>query len=266
MKKSIILFVIIILLILFIVNFSYIESILFMKVYSDYNDMTSIMNKNNFCIHMSGGICTKEKDWFPFVMTFNDYDISKKINEDIDISIMYNFGAFENGRSNFYNEKSDYFSSFYGAYIIQSKNRSQTFGFQGNDIDTDAIMKITKYDLQELVLKSLGCQNVNVSFIIDNVYKNIAYLSINNWIRIDSTIISVSPLHKFKRNHLAYIQYGKPPLHYFGKDFDKEKLVGRMYCKYFNEYKCTILLYIIAPNTSIIEKTDLDILSKTVIN
>lgn len=265
MKKSIILFVIIILLMLFVVNFSYIVSIFFMRVYTDYNDMTSIMYKNSFYIDMLGGLNTREKDWFPFVMTFNDHNISKNINEDIDISILYNFGAFENGRSNFYNKNSDYFSSFYGAYIIQCKNRSQIFGFQGDNIDTDAIMKITKYDLQELVLESLGCQNVDVSFKIDNIYKNIAYLSSNNWIRIDSTIISVSPLHKFKKNRLAYIQYGKPPLHYLGEDFVREELVGRVYCKYFNEYKCTILLYIIAPSISVIEKTDLNILSKTVI-
>ena len=65
---------------------------------------------------MPGGLSTREKDWYPFVMTFNDdKGFSNFINRDMNFTVLYNFGAFEyiNGASSIYNFNSDYYGAFY---------------------------------------------------------------------------------------------------------------------------------------------------------
>lgn len=262
MKKKIIIILTIISLFLAIVFNQFIKSFIFMYFYSYYHEQNSIMNRRDFEIFIPGGIATNKKDWYPMVMTFNDDNFAIEQGEDIKLSIIYNFGAFEGERSSFYHEKSDYFSSFYGAYIIETNN-NEPYGYDNGRIITDDISKLSKYDISTLVLNSIGCPYDDIEFEINNIEENIEYLNYNDWIKIDAKVNSRSPMHKYYRKYSAYIQYGKPPRDYLGEDYKKINLVGRMYCRYFEEYKSTILLYIIAPEEEIINDTDIELLSKT---
>jgi hypothetical protein len=73
-------------------------------------------------------LTTIEKDWYPFVITFNDDEgFSNFIGRDLNYTVLYNFGAFEylNGASMIYNPQSQYYSSFYGAYFIKTPIKVQ---------------------------------------------------------------------------------------------------------------------------------------------
>lgn len=264
MKKKVISVIVLLFIFILFLSFPYLKSLFVMYFYSQYQEQNSIMAKNNFSIKIPGGTITKEKDWYPFVMTFHDKNISSFINENIGLTILYNFGAFEDGRSLFYKEGSDYFSAFYGAYVIESKDKNKTYGFhKKGKIIKKEIMKIPSHDLENLVLKGIGCSNAEIAFRPIDSPRKIDYLSYEDWTIIDSIIISRSPLHKLKGNHLTYLQYGKPPKNYQGEDFSPIELYGRIYCRYFKEYDVTILLYILAPDFDVVEKTDRKILSKT---
>jgi len=257
----------ILLLLLFILtisfNLPFLKSLSIMYFYSIYEDQQSIMERKNFTLDIPGGLSTIEKDWYPLVMTFHDDTIASAIGEEIELTILYNFGAFEKGRSLFYCEDSDYYSSFYGGYIIESKNSDRNYGYQNGEIVVSEIVKIAAYDLNVLVLESIGCKDPEVEFQSLGDPKEVNYLSYDDWIVIDSVISSKGTMHKVKRNYQAYIQYGKPPKNYSKIDFPNTKLAGRIYCRYFPQHKVTILLYIIAPNFDVIDKTDKQILSKT---
>lgn len=266
MKKKSISIIIFILIFIIFLNFSYLRSLSIMPLYSLYHKQNSIMKEKNFTIHIPGGTITKEKDWYPFVMTFHDKTISSSIGEEINLTILYNFGAFEKGRSLFYKKDSDYFNAFYGAYVIESKDNNRKYGFnEKGELIEKEIMKISSHDIETLVLKSIGCKNAKVTFHPISPPRKANYLSYKNWLVIDSNITSKSPLHHAKNFYPAYIQYGKPPKNYKGKDFLPTHLYGRMYCRYFEEYDVTILLYILGPNSEMVDKTDHEILSKTVI-
>lgn len=266
MKKKIIFVLSIILFIIIFINYSFLKSTLVMYFYSKSHENNSIMKANNFTVHIPGGFNTPERDWYPFVMVFNDNGFSKKIHDNIQLTILYNFGAFENGKSNFYNEDSQYYSAFYGAYLVKYNDSNKIYGIKNGDINEQQLEQISKYDISTLVLKSIGCPYDDVHFILDNEEKNVFYIDSKGWIKADAHIISRSPLHRYKRNYQAYIQYGKPPHDYTGEEFEKIDLYGRMYCKYFQEYGCTILLYIIGPDKDMINNTDTEILSKTKIH
>lgn len=266
-KKRIIFRMLIVLLIPTILLLSFPQTRSYFIMYSSslYHQQNSIMKENGFKIDMLGGLTTKEKDWYPFVMTFNDENISSAIKEDIDLTILYNFAAFEEGRSLFYKEDSNYYSAFYGAYVVKAKDKNRKYGFKEDEINIDEITKLASRDMETLVLKGIGCKNPELSYQEKDSPKKLDYLSYDNWIMMDSIIYSQGPIHKPNENNLSYLQYGKPPVDYQGVDFPPIKLYGRMYCRYFHEYDVTIIMYIIAPNFEVLDKTDEAILSKTLI-
>lgn len=263
MNKKIITFILFLFLGIIALNLYYFKSLFIMYFYNIYNVEQSIMERKNFDIEIPGGLSTMEKDWYPFVMTFQDRGIASSIDEEIDITILYNFGAFEEGRSSFYNENSDYFSSFYGGYVIETMDKNRKYGYKGDKVFVEEIVKVATYDMEVLVLESIGCLDGEVTFKSVGEPTLIDYLSYDDWNVLDSIIYSKSTLHKVKSNHQAYIQYGKPPKEYSGNDFEPVTLAGRIYSRYFPEYEVTVLLYIIAPNFNIVDKTDQQILSKT---
>ena len=246
-----------------IINFSYLKSLSVMTLYDIYQNSHSIMKENGLKIKIPGGLKTLKKDWYPFVMTFNDDSIKASLKEDIKLTVLYNFGAFKKGISTFYDRQSDYFSSFYGAYIIESNKTSSPYGYEGGTINTDKIVKLARHDIDTLVLASLGCKNSQTQFLTTRDLEETDYVNYSDWTKIDSAVYTRSPLHKYKENHQAYIQYGKPPSTYKDTDFEEVKLYSRIYCRYFEQDNVTIILYIIAPNFDIINETDSKLLSKT---
>lgn len=267
MKKKIISTIVVFLtLIIILLLFPQTRSYSIMYFYSIYHEHNSLMKEHDLIIDIPGGLTSKEKDWYPFVMTFNDENISSSLNEDIELTVLYNFAAFEDGRSMFYKEDSDYYFSFYGAYVIESKDKEKKYGFNDNEVNIDEITKLAAHDIEALVLKSIGCRNPEVIFEPKTAHKKVDYLSYDGWIMADSIVYSQGPIHKSDdNNRRGYIQYGKPPKDYQGEDFPPVELVGRIYGRYFDEFDLTILMYIIAPNFDIVDQTDRDILSKTVI-
>ncbi|MFZ7133880.1 MAG: hypothetical protein ACOWWR_16150 [Eubacteriales bacterium] len=262
MKKKISLIFLILVSFLTILYYPLIKSMFIMYFYSMMEENHSIMEKRDFKISIPGGFSTPEKDWYPFVMIFNDDQFSKMVDKDIKLTILYNFGTFNGKHSSFYQKDSDYYSAFYGAYVIENSNLKEIYGITDGNINEEEIKSLAKYDLSTLVLDSMGCPYKDIDFHIIQIHKDVQYLSYTDWIRVDTVVQSRSPLHEYKKDYSAYIQYGKPPAHFEGEDFEKINLLGRMYCRYFEEIQCTVLLYIIAPEGKIVDDTDKEILSK----
>ncbi|MCT4563498.1 MAG: hypothetical protein N4A68_04190 [Maledivibacter sp.] len=277
MRKKFFILILIFLSILVIVNTSLwfqLRSYGIMFFYSKMHYKESLLNKYNINLHIPGGLSTKKKDWYPFVMTFNDnIGFSNYLNKDVSLTILYNFGHFKlkDGSSSYYDPSSKYYSSFYGGYLVRHNTSSKSaFGFYDDGtINLDEISLVPKYDQEKLVLSSLGCTKDKAEFkvSVDNIEYGVDYIDFENWIKIDSTIITNSPIHKFKEDHMAYIQYGRPIDRYYGnEDFFNITLKGRTYVKYFKDDNMSIFLYVLAPSITTIEECDNDILSKTILS
>ena len=244
-----------------------------MHPYSYLHKLNSILYKKDIIFYIPGGNSTSKPDWYPFVMTFNDNEgFSNFTNRDLSFTVLYNFGHFETlkGCSAYYNPDSKYYSSFYGGYIIHdNKNPDNMFGFKSNGkIDTEMLTLVPKYDQTVLVLPSIGCPKDRIIFdaTVDNIEENISYIDSEGWTKVDSTIITNSPIHKYSNKHSGYIQYGKPNKSYYPEnDFPVITLKGRIYAKYIDKYNSTFVLYVMAPSNEVVEECDREFLSKSII-
>lgn len=247
------------------------RSYAFMFPYSMMQHGKSLLVQHDVKFKIPGGLSTKEKDWYPFVMTFNDDSgFSNFTGKDYSLTILYNFGAFEmrEGSSSFYNPNSPYFCSFYGGYVIRNnQDPTAKFGFAADgQIDITAVTSVPKYDQTRLVLPSLGCPANEAIFEgkVDSIQYDVPYIGYDSWVKIDSTITTNSPIHWYKEDHNGYIQYGKPIAKYYqGKDFPLTTLKGRVYVRYFEDYGMTFFLYVLAPDMQTIEACDRKILSRS---
>lgn len=271
MKRRYKLAIILLIITIFLISplFQFIKAFAVMAIYSKSEASYSLMKKENIELFVPDGWSTFKKDWFPFLMTFNDdAGFSRYIGKDVKLSILYNFGAFEylKGASSYYNKDSPYFDAFYGAYAV--KGSDFIFGYN-NDLSPDynEMAKVPEYDMKVLVLESIGCNNSTFDFNIDSTYKKNEFLGYNNWDVIEATITTNSPMHSYKNNYQAYIQYGKPPKSlYTGEDFPLVTVKGKIYARYFEEKKCTIFLYVIAPNVDSVNQCDVNFLQKSKIS
>ncbi len=244
-----------------------------MFFYSRIQEEDSLLSKYDIDLKIPGGLSTKKRDWYPFVMIFNDdLGFSEVLGRKAALTILYNFGYFKlrDGSSVYYDPDSRYFSSFYGGYLVKNIDKSKTpFGFSSDgQINLEEISLVPRYDQEELVLSSLGCSRKDMRFdvSIDSIDYDISYINHGDWVKVDSTILTNSPVHSFKEDHRAYIQYGKPiDRYYTGDDFPLITLKGRTYVKYLKEYDLSLFLYVLAPTMDAIEECDKNILSKTIL-
>lgn len=115
-------------LIIFIISpFSrYVLSLGVMSVYSGIHERESIMADKGITLEIPGGGETPEADWYPFVMTFSPGESFGRAAGDtsLELTILYNFGAFDlsKGCSRLYDRQSEYYNSFYGAYLVTRKD------------------------------------------------------------------------------------------------------------------------------------------------
>jgi hypothetical protein len=234
------------------------RSLLVMSVYSGQMSGESVMRKNGFTVDMPSG-----EGWYPFVMTYNAAGFRDWSGIDADMSIMYNFGAFDmlKRTSSIYDTKSDKYSAFYGAYIIR-KNGGE-FGFSdGGEINTNEIETAFKYDYTQLVMSAFGCTDL-VFEVTDYDIKNDVHIAdCEGWTLMDAKLRVNGAAHNYNGDKTPYLQYGIP-MEKVQKDFAEIELYGRIYVKYLEEYKCTIMIYVMAPAEKTISDCDREILNKT---
>lgn len=265
-KRWVILTSIILLVALIIVFFYPIRSYLVMGAYSMYNNKTSVMKEQSFKLDMPGGNSTNKKDWYPFVNIYDtSYEFSRFINHDVSLTVLYNFGAFKGKSSSLYDEQSKYFGAFYGAYVIHDNEEPDlTYGFNDEEIDFNQIVAVPQFDYQYLVIEDLGCNNLIFDILSYDAVYDTAYIGFDDWVKIDAIMLSNSPSHSYQEKKLGYIQYGLP-LTNDKPDFFEIKLYGRMYARYFKEYKSTIVIYVMGADKEMINECDKELLQKTTI-
>jgi len=247
------------------------RSYLVMFAYSKYEQHNSLLEKQKIDMRIPGGTSTEDKDWFPFVMTFNDdKGFSDYMGKDLSFSVLYNFGVFgwDSSSSSLFQEDSPYYNSFYGGYIVKENSSGGVYGYTAKgEPNIDEIFAVPEYDYKYLVMQSLGCpaEKLTMDILSYNITKNVKYAGYDNWLQIDSLLLVNSPDHKYKGDRRAYIQYGNPLKKGNQEDFRLVTTNGRIYSRYFPEFKSTIYLYIMSPDKDTLKKCDDSILSKSVV-
>ena len=235
------------------------RSYVVMGVYSEQHSQTSVMRENGFQIDMPAAA-----GWYPFMLTYNADGFAGWSGIDARMSIMYDFGAFDASArtSSIYDTQSDKYSSFYGAYVI--RKNGGVFGFDGDEIDLDEVTLAVKYDYTQLVLANFGCADPIFSASDFRTIRDVRFAGSEGWTRVDAQIETNGVAHSFEEEKTAYLQYG-PPVETPEEDFAAISLSGRIYARYFEEYGCTVMIYIIAPNAGAVESAE-PVLEQTVIS
>jgi len=248
------------------------RSYLVMFFYSKYEESHSLMDKLNIEIDIPGGMSTKERDWYPFMLVYNDnLGFSRYAGRDLSLTILYNFGAFslKNSSSSFFQPDSPYYSSFYGGYIVKDNKNKRPYGFspQGEPI-IEEIMAVPEYDFKYLVLSGLGCPEGRLAMenLFCQVFSGVEYAGYDNWHKIDGLLKINNPNHDYHDKRRIYLQFGYPLKYSDQEEFGLISMQGRIYARYFEEPGCTVFLYIMAPQDDTLEKCDRNILRKTVIS
>lgn len=260
MKKSVVTITLILIALALFWFFYPLRSLIVMSYYSNDHAKQSVMRQNEFEINIPSG-----KGWYPFMMTYNAAGFSSFSKLGAEMSIMYNFGAFDlvKRTSSLYDKQSDMYSSFYGAYVVQESNG--VFGFNDNgEIDLNDISLAVEYDYTKLVIRDFGCENQ--TFEIGNfvIADDVTFAGSSGWTRVDATMISNGTAHNYDGYKLAYLQYGRP-MEQVEIDFEALPLYGRVYAKYLPEYNSTIMIYVIAPSLEAVDVCDSNILQQTTI-
>ncbi|MEA4973561.1 hypothetical protein SDC9_136577 [bioreactor metagenome] len=270
-KKRITLIILIIILAQFAPPLRLFQSMAVMSVYSKIHEKDSIMADKGFDISIPGGLKTSASDWYPFVMTFNDDADFKQFtdNQNLRLTIMYNFPAFslKNGCSRLYDENSPYYNSFYGAYVVQDlSGKPYGFYYDNNSLKLDlkSVSKVPQFDFQNLVLGDFGLKPENMVFdwSITNSKTDISYLGIDGWTQTDANLTVNGSSHIKNGFVQSYLQYGSPS-YSTENEFEPIQMKGRVYSRYFEEYKCSIFFYIITTDSDTLEKCDTEILSNS---
>ena len=246
--------------------FPFSRSLIIMSVYSAAENQDSVLKQEDIHIHLPGGLSTPEKDWYPLVITYNADYFGAYVNRPVDLTILYNFGAFDASThcSTFYDPTSDFSGAFYGAYVIKSHDGS-VYGYgETGELNTEEMAKVFKYDMNILVLKSLGCSDPSFEYTLtDQSTKTIDGYVFDV---VDAQILTQSPLHSVSTFQSAYYQYGSPKNIASQKDFKNTRVYGRIYAYDMPERNITLCFYIIAPNQQTIIKCEQSIIEKATIS
>ena len=226
-----------------------------MSVYSLLESRDSVFEKSGISLKIPGGASTPKKDWYPFVMTYNDDGFSGYTGRDTELTVLYNFGAFNHQThcSEVFNEDAAYHGAFYGAYAIKTHD-GLSYGYDADGaLATEELADIFRYDMQVLVLNSLGCIDPLFEYTVTGTSSETLFDM--PFDVIDAEIATNSPLHRQTRFLRSYLQYGSPYLWGSKKDFKKITTYGRIYAKYLSQQDITICFYIIAPDPQVIADT-----------
>lgn len=256
------------LLVIFIASplFPYLRSLVLMSVYSNYCDRSSIMEKEDIEITIPSG-----ENWYPFVMTYTaDSAFSAYSNlPETKLTILYNFPAFslKEGCSNLFNEQSPYYSSFYGAYLVQ-RNNNLPYGFSAETkaLSPDAVSDIAKFDVFLLVLGDFGLSNENQLFEykLYSEEKDLSFAGSDGWTRICSDIKTNGMSHNDVGFKTSYLQYGFPNFP-VSSDFSPIEMKSIIYGKYFEEWNTSVFFYVMSLSEKVCEECEVKILSLSTI-
>lgn len=262
-------------------------SLAMMKAYSGIHEKNSVMETKGISLEIPGGRITEKKDWYPFVMTFNDSVGFRKFlrnkhgekaystKDPLDLTILYNFPAFDvlKGCSALYDPKSPYYNSFYGAYLVSGSTAAGTpYGFSSDGtLDLAAASQVPQFDFQRLVLADLGIRPSEQVFDwkIRSTHKNVDYAGSGGWTRLDAQLTVNGVIHRPDQFRRSYLQYGRCPYEpedYGLEDFAPVQMQGRLYGKYFPDWDTSIFFYIMSADAEVLESCDENILSKSVLN
>lgn len=249
--------------------FPYVRSLIVMKGYSYFNEQKSLLADAGLKISIPGGGVTKEKDWYPFVMTFNgDEGFSRYCGEKTRLTILYNFGAFDlkKGSSLLYDEASPYYNSFYGAYLVRQEGK--IFGFtEEGAVDPSELQLVPRYDFFHLVLGDFGLTEEQGEFNwkITREQKGVRQAGIEGWTRLEADVRVSGANHQAHEFVTSYLQYGSP-----GTDcedpFAPVDMKGLIYARYFPEEEISIFLYALCTGGEALQQCDREILSKTTVD
>lgn len=260
-----------------------------MSVYSGMHEKESVTFNSGIELNIPSG-----KGWYPFVMTFNpsaesfrsflrseartDEELKAVTASDIGryddlrLSIMYNFPAFDlgfgKGCSRLYDSGSEYYNSFYGAYATASDGT--TFGFNADGgLNTAEIAAVAKYDFQKLVLGDFGLKASELVFEWSEteIDTEAVFMGEKGWQRVDADLIVSGASHRKQAFVQSYLQYGMPnyDLNKKEKPFIPVEMKGRIYAKYLPEQDISLFFYIVASQKELLESCDRDILQHSTV-
>jgi hypothetical protein len=246
-----------VLVIIFMAPFT--RSLVIMSASNLYNSRESIVAKEDIDIE----IPIDRKNWYPLMLNFNAKEsFSYWTKEDISLDIYYNFASFDllEGCSRVYDPDSPYYSSFYGAYLVQRKD-GRPYGFDPNDIsviNVEEVERVARFDYTLLVLGDLGITKNQLIFDakVEDIIENVEYAGSYGWSRVDTIMLTNGMLHHQKeKTPLSYLQYGSPSkaLSRDHEDFSPIEMHGIVIGKWFPEYRCSIFFYIMSPNKEVCE-------------
>ncbi|MBN2222869.1 MAG: hypothetical protein JW708_11730 [Vallitaleaceae bacterium] len=243
------------------------KSYVVMGIYSNIHKSGSFLEEIGVEIQIPGGLTTWEKDYYPFVITYDSSeDYSKEIKEDIDLVIYYNFPSMDlsYGASVLYREDSPLYCSFYGAYALRYPNEEKIYGLNdAGEADFQAIMEVTQFDFEELVLKSVGAINPSVVYELMPVNRKISFDQ-KEFLVFDAKLETEGLWHQVGQEYLAYLQYGKPsPQMGEGASFKRIPMYGRIYMYVDEDKKISYFYYILATSLEQVNKVEKDFILKS---
>lgn len=273
-KKLLLLCVLAGMLVLFITSpfFYQYRSYFIMVPYSHYHYRMSLAARTNLTVNIPAGRSTKKADWYPWMLYYHDTGFSRVEQMPYDLTVLYTFGHFpkKQSGSSYYDSDSPYFGSFYGAYLLRHQDEENVpFGFcENGKVRPADWIRIPKYDQKYLVMPPLGLSPAEVVFKTADIQINesVEYAYYQNWVQMDTVIITNSPDHEVVESRQGYLQYGLPVQKFKNTEFEEVTMVGRIYARHFDHSNLTIGLYMIAPNLKTLEMIDKEYLSETQIN
>lgn len=248
--------------------FPYIRSLLVMRVYSARCEKSGIPKECVFTIRIPGGNATKEKDWYPFVMSFSDHaGFSKYIGKPgTKLTILYNFPAFslKTGASRLFEPESLYYNSFYGAYIVKLPDGGAYGIKEDGTLNADAVEKVAVFDYSKLVLSDFGLSPKE--FIFETTQevqeKDITMAGVDGWTKLSADFTVSGAAHNRNGFVTSYLQYGSPKGS-VKEPFAPVSMKSEVFARYFPEYGVTIFFYVMARTDAVAQACEEQILSKS---
>ena len=220
-------------------------------------------------IDIPGGWHTLRSDWFPLMLTYDDDGLYRRVTgtDDTHLTVLYSFPAYDlRARcSRLYAPATDYYNSFYGAYLVSSDSgRPVGFSESGGSlaVNTDELLQIPYIDYYYLVLSDFGLQQKDMIFEceVTEMTESLTYAGSDGWMRIDARLRVSGAAHEALDDVQSYYQYGAP-----GYDvpeaFAPADMYGRIYGKYLPEQNVSVFFYVVAGSEDIVNATDRDLLS-----